>query len=383
MPVFTFVLALVLGTERLALRRRDGWITLAGVAICVGGALVTGTPYLALALFMLSAFRLRPALIPAPTALVAAPMRPHSARSAVAAAAAAAAHASASRARGVACLVGNCACMAVFLTAQQALLLRYPRPMRVTLLSYAFGTAMLLAALLAGAGAEPAQAIAMPPPASHAATALLRAALAREDGGGGAAAARLSGLLGDAASEGGEALQHAAMLAVGSGGGSRWTLPPHARGAVLYAGVVASGLNYVLLVRCYARPTAASRCFVVADAQRPYQPSQAWGNQQLGPATVSMYLPLQPLAAALLSRAFLGTPVGGAALGGGAAILLGLAAVASGRAASRRADERLEEKAAYLRGLEAGGGGAAGGARMVRSASAKLLKQDPDEVDWL
>ena len=41
-PVFTFVLALVLGTERLALRRRDGWVTLAGVAICVGGALVTG-----------------------------------------------------------------------------------------------------------------------------------------------------------------------------------------------------------------------------------------------------------------------------------------------------------------------------------------------------
>ena len=112
-------------------------------------------------------------------------------------------------------------------------------------------------------------------------------------------------------------------------------------------------------------------------------PPQAWGNQQLGPATVSLYLPLQPLAAALLSRAFLGTPVGGAALGGGAAILRGLAAVASGRAASRRADERLEEKAAYLRGLEAGGGGAAGGARMVRSASAKLLKQDPEEVDWL
>jgi hypothetical protein len=180
-------------------------------------------------------------------------MRPHSARSAVVAAAAAAAHASASRARGVACLVGNCACMAVFLTAQQALLLRYPRPMRVTLLSYAFGTAMLLLALLAGAGTEPAQTL---PPPAHAATALLRAALAREDGIGGAAAARLGGLLGDAASEAGEALlasraaaQHAASLAGGSGVASRWTLPPHARGAVLYAGVVASGLNYVLLVR--------------------------------------------------------------------------------------------------------------------------------------
>jgi hypothetical protein len=92
---------------------------------------------------------------------------------------------------------------------------------------------------------------------------------------------------------------------------------------------------------------------------------------------VSLYLPLQPLAAALLSRAFLGTPVGGAALSGGAAILTGLAAVATGRAAARRAEERAEEKAAYLRSLEAGGGGAAGGARMVRSASAKLLRE-PD-----
>ena len=182
-------------------------------------------------------------------------MRPHSARSAVAAAAAAAAHASASRARGVACLVGNCACMAVFLTAQQALLLRYPRPMRVTLLSYAFGTAMLLAALLAGAGSEPPQPLALPPEGvhanahAHAATALLRAALAREDGVGGAAVARLGSLLGDAASEGGEAMLLAPPLGGRTGLASRWTLPPHARGAVLDAGVVASGLNYVLLVR--------------------------------------------------------------------------------------------------------------------------------------
>ena len=69
--------------------------------------------------------------------------------------------------------------------------------------------------------------------------------------------------LGDAASEAGEALlagragQHAAALLAGGARSaahegaaaySRWALPPHARGAVLYAGVVASGLNYVLLV---------------------------------------------------------------------------------------------------------------------------------------
>jgi hypothetical protein len=42
--VFTFVLALALGTERLALRRRDGWVTLGGVCVCVAGALATGAP---------------------------------------------------------------------------------------------------------------------------------------------------------------------------------------------------------------------------------------------------------------------------------------------------------------------------------------------------
>jgi hypothetical protein len=41
-PVFTFCLAVALGTERLALRRRDGWVTLAGIAVCVAGALATG-----------------------------------------------------------------------------------------------------------------------------------------------------------------------------------------------------------------------------------------------------------------------------------------------------------------------------------------------------
>jgi hypothetical protein len=146
--------------------------------------------------------------------------------------------------------------MAVFLTAQQTLLLRYPRPMRVTVLSYAFGTAMLLAALAAGAGSEPAAAL-PPPPA--AATALLRAALARE--GGGAALARLSGAVGGAASEAGEAMLAAARQGAhhAAAASPRWVLPPHARGAVLYAGVVASGLNYVLLVRfSYPFPSGGS-----------------------------------------------------------------------------------------------------------------------------
>ncbi len=88
---------------------------------------------------------------------------------------------------------------------------------------------------------------------------------------------------------------------------------------------------------------------------------------------VSLYLPLQPLAAALLARGALGTPVGGAVIGGGAIIAAGLIAVAWGRGANRRYEERQLEKLAYLARVEAAGGGETGQRSMVRSASAKLL----------
>lgn len=189
---------------------------------------------------------------------------------------------------GLGCLFGNCASMAVFLTLQESLLAKYAAPMRITLISYAFGAALLVLALLLGAGAQEARSSAY-----------------------------------------------------------RWTLPPHARGAVLYAGVVASGINYVLL---------------------------AWGNQQLGPAMVSLYLPLQPLAAALLSHGALGTPVGGAVLEGGVLIALGLICVAWGRGANRRYEERQQEKLSYLARVEAAGGGETG-RQIVRSTSAKLLSE--------
>ena len=88
---------------------------------------------------------------------------------------------------------------------------------------------------------------------------------------------------------------------------------------------------------------------------------------------VSLYLPLQPLAAALLSRAVLGTAVSGAVVQGGVLIAIGLIAVAWGRGANRRYEERQLEKQAYLARLEAAGGGENGHRVMVRSASAKLL----------
>lgn len=42
-PIFTFILAVALGSESLNLRRRDGVFKLAGVLLCVLGALITST----------------------------------------------------------------------------------------------------------------------------------------------------------------------------------------------------------------------------------------------------------------------------------------------------------------------------------------------------
>lgn len=287
-PVLTSALAVALGSERLSLRRRDGWAKLAGATLCVAGALVTG-----------AWARARPRCKPrpvrrnrrvmrgrhtrAPLHLSAHAVHLLSSSAALLTAPLAAERGtpgSSSFSRGLACLLGNCASLAAYLTLQEWLLLRYPAPMRVTLLSYAFGTAALVLALLA------------------------------------------------------------------TGGAAVWRLPKHALGAVVYAGVVASGANYVAL---------------------------AWANTQLGPAMLSLYLPLQPLAAALLSRVAFGTRVGGAVLGGGALIAAGLGAVAWGRSAGKRLDERMEEKASFLARLEEAGGGEAGHSYVRKSASLRLI----------
>lgn len=50
---------------------------------------------------------------------------------------------------------------------------------------------------------------------------------------------------------------------------------------------------------------------------------QAWANQHVGPATVALYLPLQPLASSLFGNIALGAPVFAGSVGGGAFILCG------------------------------------------------------------
>eukprot|EP00850_Spirogloea_muscicola_P007836 SM000040S14848 [mRNA] locus=s40:741712:744489:+ [translate_table: standard] len=138
-PVFTFALALLTRMETVHLERRDGQAKLLGVAICVLGAItmavyrgpqIAGGPASAKSDGFVASHSFGPPIAAAdpPGAALLAPL-PLSRRQ-----------------LGILCLVGNCLCMAMYLTIQASVLTKYDAPVTVTAYSYSFG--MVLVALV-------------------------------------------------------------------------------------------------------------------------------------------------------------------------------------------------------------------------------------------
>ncbi|XP_042022418.1 WAT1-related protein At4g19185-like [Salvia splendens] len=133
-PVFTFIFAVMMGTETVNLHKVEGQVKLGGTLVCVSGAI------------LMAIFR-GPAVF-GPEELLTANAEPN-------------AEVQSQPALwlisnflglgietwhlGVLCLIGNCICMAAFLAIQAPLLAKYPASISVTAYSYGFGTILMVA----------------------------------------------------------------------------------------------------------------------------------------------------------------------------------------------------------------------------------------------